>query len=207
VNQAQTFFYVLSVLAILSALGVVLARNVVYAAIYLVTALLMVAGLYVLLFADFLALVQVLIYAGAVSILLLMGLMLTRPARDIVLDNPQKPLAALAAVVLFVILLYQALASNWSGRVSAAIGRASLNDLGRVLFDRWVVPFEIASVLLLVALVGVGALARIEDREYWCPWTTTSSSVASSLPSCHTVCCPAGTPCWCSWQSSLCSTQ
>jgi NADH-quinone oxidoreductase subunit J len=165
VDQAQTFFYVVSVLAILSALGVVLARNVVYAAIYLVTSLLMVAGLYVLLFADFLALVQVLIYAGAVSILLLMGLMLTRPARDITLDNPQKPLAALAALVVFTILSYQTLASNWGGRVSAAIGRASLNDLGKVLFDRWVVPFEIASVLLLVALVGAVVVARIEERE------------------------------------------
>ena len=164
-DQAQVFFYILSVLAILSALGVVISRNVVYAAIYLVTSLLMVAGLYVLLLADFIALVQVLIYAGAVSILLLMGLMLTRPERDIVLDNAQKPLAALAAVVLFGILLFQALASNWGTAATATLHKPSLDDLGRVLFDRWVVPFEIASVVLLVALVGAIVVARAEERE------------------------------------------
>jgi NADH:ubiquinone oxidoreductase subunit 6 (subunit J) len=165
VESTQVFFILLSALAVLGALGVVLARNVVYAAIFLVMSLLMVAGLYVLLLADFLALVQVLIYAGAVSILLLMGLMLTRPADDAALDAPQRPLAAIAAVIVFGILLYQTLTSAWGVAAAPPIRKASLDDLGRTLFQQWVVPFEIASVLLLVALIGAIVIARAEEHE------------------------------------------
>ena len=94
----EVIFYFVAALTVLGALGVVLARNVVHSALFLILALLAVAGVFILLSAEFLAIVQVLIYGGAVTILILFAMMLTR-VRDMpqALDGPQKPFAALAA--------------------------------------------------------------------------------------------------------------
>jgi len=98
---AEGFFYVVAAGTVAGGLGVVLLRNVVYAALSLIFTLLTVATLYILLASEFLALVQILIYAGAVTILLLFVLMLTR-VRDtpLTMDGPQKPIAALAGLTL-----------------------------------------------------------------------------------------------------------
>lgn len=162
---AEGFFYVVAAGTVAGGLGVVLLRNVVHAALSLIFTLLTVATLYILLASEFLALVQILIYAGAVTILLLFVLMLTR-VRDtpLTMDGPQKPIAALAGLTLMGSLLAMVVATTWP-RDRGEPTVVSLETLGDALFRSWAVPFEVASLVLLVALVGAIVIARPEDGE------------------------------------------
>jgi NADH-quinone oxidoreductase subunit J len=146
---------------------VVVTRNVVYSALLLILALSLTGLVYLLLLADFLALVQILIYGGTVSVLLLFALMLTRPQDGAVLNHPGWPLAALGAVILLAVLIYGAVATDWTGTATAGAGslasaptRIGVEALGTALFTTWAVPFEIASLVLLVALLGALLIAR-----------------------------------------------
>jgi len=162
---AEGFFYVVAAGTVAGGLGVVLSRNVVHAALSLIFTLLTVATLYILLASEFLALVQILIYAGAVTILLLFALMLTRVCdTPLTMDGPQKPIAAVAGLVLMGALLGMVVATTWPrDRGEATV--VSLETLGDALFRSWAVPFEVASLVLLVALVGAIVIARPEDGE------------------------------------------
>ena len=161
----EAIFYLMAAAAVGGGLGVVLLRNVVYAALSLILSLLAVAAFYILLATEFLALVQILIYAGAVAILLLFALMLTR-AHDapMALDGPQKPFAAVAGVALFGVLAVAVAGTTWP-RDAGQITRVPFETLGDALFRKWAVPFEVASLVLLVALVGAIVLARPEEGE------------------------------------------
>ena len=154
------FFYGIGTATLIGALGVVLSRNVVYSALSLLVALLATAGLYILLFAEFLALVQVLLYGGAITIVVLLALMLTR-LRDVQpgLDNPQRLLAAVGSAVAFAFLGITVVTTSWTPRVEEP-QIVTISDLGRNLFSQWVVPFEIASLVLLVSLIGAIIIAR-----------------------------------------------
>ena len=165
-NVAQVVFYVIAALAVAGGLGVVLARNTVYAALFLILNLLAVAGIYILLASEFLALVQVLIYGGAVTVLLLFALMLTR-LQDLpeTMTGAQWPLAAVASAVLAGLLIAAGATSDWPGDAGGQITRVPFNDVGDTLFRQWAVPFEVASLVLLVALVGAVILARPEEGE------------------------------------------
>ncbi len=158
-------FYVIAALAVAGALGVVLARNVVYAALFLILALLSVAGIFLLLSAEFLALVQVLIYGGAVIILVLFALMLTRVTdMPAALDNAQRPFAAMAAAAVLAVFTLAAVGSEWPGETEE-ITAIPLRDFGETLFRTWALPFELASLVLVVALVGAIVLAQEEEDE------------------------------------------
>lgn len=163
---AQIIFYVIAAMAVAGGLGVVLARNAVYAALFLILALLAVAGIYILLASEFLALVQVLIYAGAITVLLLFGLMLTR-VEDLqeTMVGAQWPLAAVVCSLLMGLLITTVATSNWPGDEDGMITRIPFETLGEALFRQWAVPFEIASLVLLIALVGAIILARDEDSD------------------------------------------
>ncbi len=163
---AQGVFYVIAALAVGGALGVVLMRSTVYAALFLILALLAVAGIYILLASEFLALVQVLIYGGAVTVLLLFALMLTRTG-DLpeTMVGAQWPAAALAASVLMGLLIATVATSDWPGDAAGQITVVPFQTLGEALFRQWAVPFEVASLVLLVALVGAIVLARQEEGE------------------------------------------
>ena len=163
---AQGIFYVIAALAVAGGLGVVLMRSAVYAALFLVLALLSVAGVYILLASEFLALVQILIYAGAVTVLLIFALMLTRTG-DLpeTMVGAQWPLAALASTFLGGLLIAAVATSDWPGDADGTITRVLFDDLGHALFRQWAVPFEIASLVLLVALIGAIVLARQEEGE------------------------------------------
>ncbi|MSQ40818.1 MAG: NADH-quinone oxidoreductase subunit J [Dehalococcoidia bacterium] len=153
VSLSLALFAVLAAVCLGGGLGVVTSSNVAYAALFLLVSLLAVAGVYVLLLAEFLALVQVLIYGGAVIIVLLFALMLTRIQEfDHVTDNPQKPLAVLAAATLLGVL---AVALVRGGPRGNTLQNVDLERLGTALFSSWVIPFEIVGVLLLVVLLGV----------------------------------------------------
>jgi NADH-quinone oxidoreductase subunit J len=154
-------FVILAAVMLVSALAVVLLRNIVHCALFLALSFLSVAGLYVLLNAEFLAAVQVLIYAGAVMILLLFAIMLTQRANSPASNPPnsQAALAAVVAVALFGILAVVFTRTNWLIGPSAS-AQPNTEVLGRALFDYYVLPFEIASVLLLVAMIGAIVIAR-----------------------------------------------
>ncbi|MCS7206385.1 MAG: NADH-quinone oxidoreductase subunit J [Dehalococcoidia bacterium] len=139
-------------------IGVVVARNVVHAALFLLLTLAGVAGVFVLLLAEFLALVQVLIYGGAVVIVLVFALMLTR-AQDFagVQDNPQWALGLMAAIAVLGVLTTAFVA--WRPPTQP-LERVGFEALGRELFLRWAIPFEIISLVLLLALIGAMLIAR-----------------------------------------------
>jgi NADH-quinone oxidoreductase subunit J len=145
-----------------SAILVVIARNVVHAALYLVVTLATVAAVYLLLAAEFVAWVQVLIYVGAIVVLLLFGLMLTRaPIGREALDNQQRGFAAVVALgvlVGLVLLVWEAFSDV---RIDLATSRTA--NVGESLFTRFVLPFEVVSFLLLAALIGAIVLARREE--------------------------------------------
>jgi NADH-quinone oxidoreductase subunit J len=165
VTIAELVFYLLALVTIVAALGVVTVPNVVHAALFLILALLGVAGFYILLSSEFLALVQILIYAGAVATIVLFGLMLTR-GRELpsVSAGAQWPLALVTAFVLAVALLTAVLDSEWP-RTTGEVTVVAMQTLGNALFRDWLLPFEIASVILLVALIGAVVISRPEEGE------------------------------------------
>lgn len=161
----EGIFYVVAAVTVLGSLGVVLARNIVHSALFLVLALLSVAGVFILLAAEFLAIVQVLIYGGAVAILILFVMMLTRVRDNMTtLDGEQRPLAAIAAGTFLGMTVLAILSTDWPGETDEATV-VSIDEIGNVLFTNWAVPFEIASLVLIVALLGAIILARGEESE------------------------------------------
>ncbi len=166
-SYEEVIFYFVAALTVLGGLGVVLARNVVHCALFLILALLAVAAVFILLSAEFLAIVQILIYGGAVTILILFAMMLTR-VRDMpqALDGPQRPFAALAAAAFLAISVLAAVGTDWEALgATEKIHPVEFEELGDLLFRNWAVPFEVASLVLLVALVGAIILARGEEGE------------------------------------------
>jgi NADH-quinone oxidoreductase subunit J len=158
-------FWIIAIAMAAAAIGVVRSRNVVHAALYLVVVLGGVAAQYVLLAAEFVAWVQVLIYIGAVVILFLFGIMLTRAPMggDSDLDNDQRFPAAAAAVFLLgilVVLLVDAFGKQKIKLDAAVLAAGSTKVIGDAIFRQYVVPFEVVSMLLLAALVGAVVIAR-----------------------------------------------
>ena len=164
-SYEEAIFYVVGAVTVDGAAGVVFARNIVHAALFLMLALLAVAGVFILLAAEFLAIVQVLIYGGAVTILVMFAMMLTR-VRDLpaAADGPQKPFAFIAAGAFAVTSIAAIVSTDWPGNTDE-INVISFNDIGTALFTTWAVPFEVASLLLMVALLGAVVLARGEEGE------------------------------------------
>lgn len=164
-SYEEGIFYVVAAVTVIGALGVVSARNIVHSALFLILALIAVAAIFILLAAEFLAVVQVLIYGGAVTILILFAMMLTR-VRDMpaAMDGPQRPFAALAAAAFMGVSILAIVSTDWPGQTDK-INVVSLNQIGSALFTTWAVPFEIASLVLTVALLGAIILARGEEGE------------------------------------------
>ena len=159
VTPSLVLFYVAGALTLGGALGVVMTRNIVYAAFALLASLMGVAGVFLLAFAEFLALVQVLIYGGAIVIVILFALMLTRIEDFADLsDNRQWPIAAVVALAVFGLLIAAVLGTGVSA--SGERQNVPLAVLGESLFADWAVPFEVASLVLLVALIGAIVLVR-----------------------------------------------
>ena len=156
-------FVVLAASTLLGGLGVVLTRNVVHAALFLLMSLVSVAGIYLILFTEFLALVQILIYGGAIIIVLVFAIMLTRTSEyPHISDNRQWPLAAIAALALGAVMA----AAFWTSPPTGTAAQSpAFSELANSLFTRWAVPFEVASLVLLVALIGAIIIARTGNGE------------------------------------------
>lgn len=150
-------FAILAVATIGGAVGVMASRNVVHAAFWVLEVMLAVAGLYLLLSAEFLALVQVLVYAGAVSVLLLFVIMLTLRRREDSVRPLDASLGAAAMALTFGGIVFAGIARFTPEKVPMPAVAPDTAALGILLFTPdggWVLPFEIASLVLLVALVA-----------------------------------------------------
>ena len=159
----QVVFIVLSAITLIGALGAVTSRNLFHAALFLVLSVIGVAGFYILLEAEFLAMVQLLVYVGAISILIIFAVMLSRRmmSPDVRARNEQWAWGLVAAVALFVILAFILLRVSWPV-AEVSLPDELLTELGKALVDpgQYLLIFEVASVLLLVALVGAVVIAR-----------------------------------------------
>ena len=154
-------FWILAVAMVLAAIGVVRSQNVVHAALYLVVVLGGGAAQYILLAAEFVAWVQVLIYIGAIIILFLFGIMLTRAPMggDTNLDNDQRWPAAVVSVFLLGVLA-TLLIDAFSDAKIKLHSPTQTSQVSELIFKTYVVPFEVISILLLAALVGAVVIAR-----------------------------------------------
>ena len=160
-------FALVAALVIGAATMVVTVRNVIHAALWLIASFFGVGALYLLLEAEFIAVVQVLVYVGAIVVLMLFGLMLTRA--DIGksnFDNDQRLLAAICAAAMFGVMSY-VLVDAFEGQeidLTKTEGTTA-GSVGDAIFSAYVLPFEVVSVLLLAALVGAVVIARRDTEE------------------------------------------
>ena len=158
-------FAVVGLITAAAAIKTVTSTNLVHAALFLAVTLAGIAGVFLVLSADVLALVQLVVYVGAVAVLFLFGLMLTRaPIGREALDSDHRGLALGVSGALFVLLSGLIIAAFGDVRVDT-VGGPRTADIGLALFRDWVLPFEVLSMLLLAALVGAIVLSRREDGE------------------------------------------
>ncbi|RCG31555.1 NADH-quinone oxidoreductase subunit J [Sphaerisporangium album] len=160
----EVVLLLLGVVAAASALLVVTTRQIVHAALWLVVSFGALAGCYLVLTAEFVAWVQVLIYVGAVVVLLLFGIMLTRapigPSAD--LNSGNKVMAAIVALATAAVLVTTVVDGFRQAYAPLVPGRGAAKALGAGIFRNWVLPFEALSVLLLAALIGAIVISRTD---------------------------------------------
>ena len=162
VQYAQEIVFGLIALAMaVAAIRVVTTKNIVHAALYLVVVLAGVAALYVLLAAEFIAVVQVLVYIGAIVVLFLFGIMLTRApiGRTSDLDNDQRWIALVVGLFVLGVLGY-VLQDAFGTTMFHGTTVQDTALVGNAIFQDYVIPFEVISILLLAALVGAVVIAR-----------------------------------------------
>lgn len=161
----QYIFYFLSFLAVISALMVVFSKNPVYSVLYLIVTFFSIAGHYVLLNAQFLAAVHVIVYAGAIMVLFLYVIMMLNLNRA---TEPQKPIitkfAAVIAGGIFLVVLVGALKGADTMVITGESNPEAglIKNLGKVLYNQYLLPFEISSILFLTAMVGAVMLGKNE---------------------------------------------
>lgn len=151
-----------------ASIGVVVSRSVIHSAIFLILSLAGVGAMYVFLTVEFVALVQFLIYGGAVTVLILLALMLTRMGAGGVREKvtgPQAPFAIVVAGALLAILAAVAIGTAWPGDDDDSPANISITQISEIIFQDFGAPFILIGVLLLVAFVGAIILARQEDGD------------------------------------------
>jgi NADH:ubiquinone oxidoreductase subunit 6 (subunit J) len=159
-------FYVLAGITLVSALMVAMVKDLVHAVLFLILSFVGVAGLYITLSADFVAVVQVLIYAGAISVLMLFAILLTpQSARDNGAVSFKAPISVIAGFI-GAIIVFVSLKTEWptAGDHGNVFDNTAV-EIGKALLDPFVLPFEVASVLLVIAMVGAIVLVRPNGEE------------------------------------------
>lgn len=161
----DVLFYVLAAVTVAGAAGVALSRNILYSAFGLLMALLGAGALYVMLSADFVAVTQLLIYIGGVLVLILFAVMLTSRITEVNVSNTSFGL--FGGFLLFVagapVLLAVAVITPWSAGTPAALAPTT-QAIGDAFLTRWLLPFEVASLVLLSTLIGAIVIARKEIK-------------------------------------------
>ena len=157
----QVVFYLFAAMTVISAVIVVFSRSLIYSAFGLLFTFFGVAALYVYLGADFLAAAQLVIYVGGILILLLFGVMLTHKLYDLNLktETYQFVPGLLVVVSVFVTLMSVMLRTDWHRKTAAPVS-STTTEIGRLFMKDYVLPFEVASMFLLIALIGAAMIVR-----------------------------------------------
>jgi NADH:ubiquinone oxidoreductase subunit 6 (subunit J) len=154
-------FWIMAVLTVLAALGVIFIRNIFRAALALILCFIAVAGLYVTLSADFLAAVQILVYVGAISVLIILAVMMTREVQRGSQANKMGLPAAIVAAVLLGILIYTVTNTSWNIASAAPLTPTTVPIATRLFSENgFILPVEIGAVLLLAAILGAIVITR-----------------------------------------------
>jgi NADH-quinone oxidoreductase subunit J len=154
-------FWIMAIVVVVAALGVIFLRNVFRAALSLILCFITVAGLYITLSADFLAAVQILVYVGAISVLIILAIMMTRDVQQGSPANRMKVPAFLVAVILLGIMIYTVTKTSWQIASESPLTPTTV-PLAQNLFGEngFILPVEIAAMLLLAAILGAIVIAR-----------------------------------------------
>jgi len=153
------WFSAFGVLTIISAINVVISRNVIHSALSLGFMMLCVALLYISLNAEFIAMVQILVYIGAVIVLILFVIMLTGGIEKTVMKSILIPLIP---SLLFIILIINSINVEW---YKAGVWKYNVKDIGNLILNEYVFPFEVISLILLVAMVGTIFITKYKEKE------------------------------------------
>ena len=157
-------FVIVALIAVLSAVGLIVKKNPIHGALFLVVNLGAVAAMYLMLGAEFLAVAQVIVYAGAIMVLFVFAIMVLIPGKEETGPDPRRNLRLVAlpvgALLGAQLLLVWGVVRRTAPATSVPAASGNVETIGRLLFTDYLFPFEVTSVLLLVAIVGVIALAK-----------------------------------------------
>jgi len=164
-NYYEILFYLFAIITLVSAGFVVTTRNVIYSAFFLLFTFFGVAGIYVLLAADFLAVVQIMVYVGGILILLLFGVMLTNKITNVDIRTGTANLlpASIAVGLMMGAMVSAMLFTSWRIQ-DTQVPYTTIKQLGSLLITDYILIFELLGMLLLIALIGAASIAR-RDKE------------------------------------------
>ena len=159
-------FYALAVVTVASALITAFSRNIVHSAFALFGALAGVAGIYVLLAADFLFIIQIFIYIGGILVVTIFAVMLTQGIAEVNVSNRAVGIIPALAIVIVAggVMCYAILRTSWYRAIAGSVAPTTYG-IGNAFLGPYVLPFEIASIVLLAALIGAIVISRQEVRE------------------------------------------
>jgi NAD(P)H-quinone oxidoreductase subunit 6 len=163
---AQVIFYALALLTVGSAMLVAFSRNIVYSTFALLGAFMGVVGIYILLAADFVAMVQLLVYVGGILVLTIFAVMLTAGIADVTVSNRAVGMgsAFFTVAIAAIVMLYAIARTQWH-QAAAVTPMPTTYAIGNAFLGDYVLPFEVASLVLLAALIGAIVISRHEARE------------------------------------------
>jgi NAD(P)H-quinone oxidoreductase subunit 6 len=165
-DVSTVVFYLIAAMTVGSAAIVALSRNIIYSAFSLLGTFMGVAGIYVFLGADFVAGVQVLIYVGGILVLILFAVMLTHRITDVEITNRSAGrIPALIIIGVFFVLLAQTIRETPWVKVKQIAHEPTTAKIGELFLEQYLLPFELASLVLLAAMIGAVVLSRKEIKE------------------------------------------
>lgn len=154
-------FYAFEGLAALSSIALVFVRNVFHGALLVITCLLALAGIYIIAFAEFVAVTQILVYAGGILVVIIFGIMLTTKlsGKPLMIEHVYGFSGTLAGILFFALFVYFISIESFQSVPTAGIALKEIQTIGVGLMTDFVLPFEVAGILLLVALIGAAIIA------------------------------------------------
>jgi len=165
--MAYFLFFLLAIVSVAAVLGMIISKNQAHNALYIILAFVCMAGLFALLDAPFIAVVQIIIYAGAIMVLFIFVIMMINIKKGIPPERKRWTifLAVLIGAVLIIELIFAFQGAFFPAPTAASEGLANPSSLGQLLFTEYLYPFEITSILIIAALVGSIVLVKKKDNE------------------------------------------